>query len=212
MARCDCDYAGHRQTLLFSSFPSAVFALDLSPVEKTSSVVFLVAAVQPSGTNRHREVCRRRSLEMGALENPTLLSSVVLGLQALGHEALRTVSLACNSQSLTAAWGSRLLGSSQVSVVYGDRRTMMLEFILSHYPKSWSGVSLSCPHPDISTPTGPFKQVLGTTHKFSCLQETTARVPKHNHPSKTTKQNKHTNKNPKQNQGTAQARAGGAVQ
>lgn len=150
-------------------------------------MAFLVAAVQPSGTNGHRDVCRR-SLEMGALENPTLLSSVVLGLQALGHEALRTVSLACNSQSLTAAWGSRLLGSSQVSVVYGDRRTMMLESTLSHYPKSWSGVSLSCPHPDISTPTGPFKQVLGTTHKFSCLQETTARVPKHNHPSKTTKQ------------------------
>lgn len=94
----------------------------------------MVAAVQPSGTNRHKEVCRRRSWEMGPLENPKPLSSVVLGLQALGHEALRTVSLACNSQSLAAAWGSRLLGSSKVNAVYGDRRTMMLEPIYHSIP------------------------------------------------------------------------------
>lgn len=59
---------------------------------------------------------------MGTLESPKPLSSVVLGLQALGHKAPRTVSLTHNSQSLTATWGSRLLGNSK-SVVYGDRRT-----------------------------------------------------------------------------------------
>lgn len=96
---------------------------------------------------------------MGTLESPKPLSSVVLGLQALGHKAPRTASLTHNSQSLTAAWGSRLLGSSK-SVVYGDRRTTGL----SSHPSTPQGLawseSISCPHPDISNLLWDHTQIL----------------------------------------------------
>lgn len=105
---------------------------------------------------------------MGTLESPKPLSSVFLGLQALGHKAQRTASLTHNSQSLAAAWGSRLLESSEVYVVYKDRRTIRFELLSIHTTSqvlAWSR-NISCLHPDSSTQTAPLKQVVETAHKF----------------------------------------------
>ena len=151
----------------------------------------MVAAVQPSGTNRHKEVCRRRSWEMGPLKNPKPLSSVVLRAPSSGTRSSEDCFPCLQLPKPRCSLGLQAPRELQSQCCVWRQEDHDVGAHLPLYPKSWYGTRVS-PDP-IQTSQhqqAPSNRFWGPHTNSLVCSKIIARVSKHNHSSKT-------NKNPK---------------